>query len=248
MRTAIGTLYATFPEEPIQLNTLQILLTAPTRQNLVTHLYNAALKEQAEKPNAAVHRWEAALRKIIDEHDWQYSCTLLTSNCNLRIIHFKFLHQLCYTPAKLHSFGLRESNKCQRCNASGADFLHMSWACPQLQIYWRDVTNTLTEMLSEQIPTTPLVCILGIRKLKYARRRKFLAVALLLAKRRIAICWGSKRPPRLKDWITDMTYCKTMLETYAEDIPQASRPRDVWEPLVQYLQTSIESDTTGDTS
>lgn len=118
----------------------------------------------------------------------------------------------------------------------------MSWACPQLHNYWQEITDTITTMVTEQIPNTPLVCILGVQPLKLARRRKFLAVALLLAKRRIAMRWGSKRPPRLKEWIVDMTYCRETLEVYAEEIPQASRPRDFWEPLVQYLQATQAED------
>lgn len=102
--------------------------------------------------------------------------------------------------------------------------------------------ETLTAMLSESIPNAPLVCLLGIYRLTLASSRKFLAVALPLAKRRIAIGWGSKRPPMLKDWLRDMSHCKETLETYAEEIPQASRPRDFWEPLLQHLRTTQQED------
>lgn len=240
LRAAVKDLYLTFPSEPPTHNALQILLSPPTRQRLVTNLYNAAQREQFREREQALQRWEDTLGSPISKEDWGNSCTLtqmLTLNCNLRIIHFKFLQQVYYTPAQLHKYGLREDDRCARCSAQQTDCLHMAWACPHIQSYWQTVTSTLTEMLAEQIPNSPQVCLLGIYKIKQIRRRKFLAVALLLAKRRVALKWGSRQTPKSKNWITDMTYCKEQLENYAEEIPEASRPKDFWDPLMQYRRS-----------
>lgn len=206
---------------------------------ILTKLYTTSQSERTQGTNKSLTRWEETLGENIEEEDWAFCCTqlsLLTSNCNLKIIHFKFIHQMYYTQTKLYKYGLRQDDKCTRCGAPSADFLHMAWACPQVLDYWQEVVGALTQMIGETIPNLPRICLLGLQKLRLIRRRKFLAVSLLLAKRRIAIRWGSKRPPRFKEWLQDMAHCKESLSIYAEDLPIASRPRDFWEPLTLYLQ------------
>lgn len=141
----------------------------------------------------------------------------------------------------MHKFGLRTDNRCQRYQRPGADFVPIAWACPELEIYWRQVTEALSQMLTDNVPNTPLACLLGIHKIKQVRRRKLLAVALLLAKRRVAIKWDSKRPPRFKNWMSDILYYKESMGTYQECLPMASRPKDFWQPLVAYMQAGQES-------
>lgn len=73
--------------------------------------------------------------------------------------------------------------------------------------------------------------------------RKLLAMLVLLAKRRIAMAQViSPPPPLLKDWITDVTFCQEQLAAFWELMPIACRPKDIWGPFVNWLQT-LHSDT-----
>ncbi|KAJ1205245.1 hypothetical protein NDU88_000680 [Pleurodeles waltl] len=69
-------------------------------------------------------------------------------------------------------------------------------------------------------------------------QRKLVGMLLLLAKRRVAICWGRGRPPGVTDWLRDAVYCLEQLETFWELAPEGSRPRDIWAPLREYLETA----------
>lgn len=72
---------------------------------------------------------------------------------------------------------------------------------------------------------------------------RFTAVALILAKRKIAIRWGSRQKPTIKGWLKSMSYCNIMSELHAELQPPTCRPKDVWQPLRENLRQQEEGDT-----
>lgn len=118
LKCAIRDHYTTFPDEPESLKPLQSLITAPTRKKLISKLYKEVQGETDTRRDRSLERWNSILTPQITDTDWKHICALtgyLTSNNNLRITHFKFLHQVYYSPAKLHKIGLRESDNCRRC-------------------------------------------------------------------------------------------------------------------------------------
>lgn len=79
------------------------------------------------------------------------------------------------------------------------------------------------------------MCLLGwVRKLKPGNR-KLVAISTLFAKRAVAKKWGAKVVPRIKQWLQDLIYCRDQLAVYAEELPEALRPKDFWAPLTGYL-------------
>lgn len=107
--------------------------------------------------------------------------------------------------------------------------------CPEVHSYWHQVLRALELMTLTHIPKTPLTALLGYTKQVPANRRKFVSFTLVLAKRRVACCWGRGRAPKFKNWITDMIFWQDQLNKYAELLPISSRPRDIWGPLQKYL-------------
>ncbi|KAJ1180994.1 hypothetical protein NDU88_006205 [Pleurodeles waltl] len=90
-------------------------------------------------------------------------------------------------------------------------------------------------MIAAPLTLTPLVALLGYTEKIAPVHRRYLGFALLLAKRRVACCWGRGRAPKFKDWLSDLVYGRMQLKAYAELLPPTSRPRDIWAPLDTYL-------------
>ncbi|KAJ1213871.1 hypothetical protein NDU88_001501 [Pleurodeles waltl] len=122
-----------------------------------------------------------------------------------------------------------------KCGAGGADFLHQAWSCPAVLDYWREVGEALSVMVSTPLILTPLVALLGHTEAITTDYRRYVSFTLLLDKRRVACRWARGRPPKFKDWLTDLLYGKMQLETYAELQPSSSHPKDIWAPLDVYL-------------
>lgn len=130
---------------------------------------------------------------------------------------------------------LRDNDHCNRCSSKGADFKHVAWDCHPIQIFWAEVLGALDLMTGLHITMDPLTALLGYTQPLTAKMRKYISLALLLAKRRIACRWGRGRASKFKDWLQDLVYCQEQLQTYAELQPPSSRPKDIWGPLQTYL-------------
>lgn len=237
-RQAIRDIYPDYPTEPQTLWALQAVLTSEDRRGLITRVYQAFLGEHESETHPSYARWSVALDAEMPADHWRYCCRLtgrLTANYNLRIIHFKFLHQMYYTPTQLCKYGLRETACCTRCGQNDADFLHLAWSCAEIAAFWSGVARVLSDVVLEPVRCTPEVCLLGYVQALKPCNRKLVAVATLLAKRAVAQRWGAKCVPTIRQWLRDLTYCRVQLETYAEELPEASKPKDFWGPLTLYL-------------
>lgn len=241
LKAAFHLHYPSLPAEPPALQALQVLITAPTRHKLITKLYCAVQAECPTSHDASLTRWNENLDPPLSVQDWEICCQLtgaLTSNSNLLIIHVKFLHQCYYTPARLFKYGLRDSEACKRCGFGGADFWHLSWGCVHISQYWTEIVDTLAKMANAPLACSPQVCLLGLTPAIKGVVGRLVGVALLIAKRQVAVVWDSTRIPTVQQWLKDLTWCRENLHLYAEELPPASWPTNIWGPLVAYLRNA----------
>lgn len=227
-----------FRSEPSSLAPLHQMLVIADQKHLVSRLYHTVHTHTPRRVVPARDRWSAALGEPVTVEQWAYCCrqtARISASCRLRVIHYKFLLQLYCTPVKKYRFGLADNDRCERCKQPGADFLHLAWSCPRLQDYWAQVLAALGRMTGIANPEDPMVALLGYTEHIPAPFRKYAAIALLLAKRQVACRWGRGRAPKFKVWIHDLVYCQDQLSIYAETLPRASRPRDIWSPFQVYL-------------
>lgn len=239
LQRAIKELYPMYPNEPPPFQTLQSVITEPASGHLVSRLYNKMQEEIGGTNIKALARWNAVLDTPITNEEWMQIgsvTSMLTPNGNLRILHFKYLHQTYYTPARLYQFGLRPDARCKRCGVEEANFIHMAWACAPVHDYWENVMTLIGAMVQVPIDCTIRTCLLGLFPAVRALKRKFCVVATLLAKRRVSIQWGSTSPPTIQQWMVDMAYCKDMLLAYEVDLPIRSRSKDFWKYLIDYVK------------
>lgn len=153
-----------FPKEPASLVPLHQLLATPDQKHLVSRLYHTIHTLTPRSVNSARDRWSTDLGLDISDDQWQYCCrqtALISASCRFRIIHYKYLQQLYYTPAKKFRFRLSDNDCCERCRRPGADFLHLAWGCPRIQEFWEQVIAALGHMTGITLGADPLVALLG---------------------------------------------------------------------------------------
>lgn len=238
LRQGLRAVLPSFPEEPDCLQPLHQLLGTASNHHLVSRLYHSIHDRPSPTPCAAKTHWELDLVVQITDAQWHYCCQQterISASSRLRVIHYRFLQRLYCTPERKYRFKLADSDRCERCGQSGAGFFHLAWGCPAIYEFWMQVLKALAEMTSEQIGADPLMALLGYTAHIPAPYWKYVNIALLLAKRRVACRWGRGRAPKFKTWIADLIYCQDQLKVYGETLPSASRPRDIWGPLQTYL-------------
>ncbi|KAJ1163451.1 hypothetical protein NDU88_003909 [Pleurodeles waltl] len=84
------------------------------------------------------------------------------------------------------------------------------------------------------------IALLGYMDEVQGPHRRLVGLLMLLAKRRVAMCWGRGRAPRRSDWLRDAAFCHDQLLVFWELMPEGSRPKDIWAPLNEYLATQTE--------
>ena len=78
-----------------------------------------------------------------------------------RLIQFKIINRIYWTPSRLFRVGLSESPKCWKCQDMDGSLVHMLWGCPNVQSYWSSIKDKLKGIIGFDIPFCPRLFILG---------------------------------------------------------------------------------------
>lgn len=119
-----------------------------------------------------------------------------------RVIQFKILHRVYYTPARIPGIYGTNAAECWLCTTNHADFDHIFWQCQLIQEFWKGVTRTIQKLLSVPIPVTVSVCLLGLVEELVPRRaqRTMISISLFYARKAILLCWKNPEPPTVSFW------------------------------------------------
>lgn len=80
--------------------------------------------------------WEADLNIAFSEENWSLilkNSKKMLRELETRLIQFKTLHRVYWTPPRLHRAGLRDDAGCWRCTVNNGTLVHMLWGCPKVQ-------------------------------------------------------------------------------------------------------------------
>lgn len=232
--------------EPPEVKELTYIIKTDTAKQIVTNIYKLALSHRIHKYTKARLAWQSDLKVIIDDTMWTYCCNN-TKSISLhgrhRLIHFKYINRVYYTPERLHRYGLRDDATCDRCRFSSADFLHLACNCPGIALFWGKIFRELSSIVAFDIPPDPALALIGYSETFPKQIRRLLDMGLLMAKRRVALHWMKGPLPTVTQWSRDLLYCCTQTETFSELLPPRSRPKNFWGLYTAYLMQQ-ESDTT----
>lgn len=173
-------------------------------------LYQAIIELLSHPLSRLKERWEDMLATQLSAKDWERalgSSKKVSRNAAFKYLQFNWLHRTYFTPHRLNvAFG-GEEQACPRCSQVDGDWAHMTWACPRIIDYWTKVVELINKVLSLGLACLPAVCLLDIIPRPKAKRLRlrFADLALLLAKRRIALSWKSSQAPLVPKWEDDVS-------------------------------------------
>ena len=240
LQGALRARIATYPLAPEDFPPLTLIIGAADGGRLVSRLYHACLQILPARDTKLRQRWETDLGRPLTDEMWTRCCDQtrrVSFNHRHKLLHFKFLRRCYVTPVALARYDASRSPNCPKCQAPDADFVHMAWNCPLIAYYWTEVFTKLTTMTQVASDPDPLLALLGYVHDIPKPMRRYTAIALLLAKREVAIAWGSRHPPKINTWLRSLAHCDMTSELFASLQPITSRPRDIWQPLRDYMAT-----------
>ncbi len=121
------------------------------------------------------------------------------------------------------------SETCSHCSQNCPDtYIYATWHCPPIKRFWKDVTESLSCLLSCRIPLSPLLCLLGYLSTlnQEITNKRILLVALAIAKKTIFLNWKSRNTIHIAHWknlLIDYISLEYFSPPYNTSEPQHSR-------------------------
>lgn len=234
--------------EPPEVPELTCVIRAETPRNLITKLDKLALEHKGSQFTKARTAWQTDLQVEINDDMWRYCCAntkKVSLNGRHRLVHFKFLQRVYYTPEHLHRYGLRQSAECERCHEPVADFMHLAWYCPGVLQYWVYIFTAINTILDLQLTPDPALALLGYSRGLPVAVRRLTDMGMLIARRVVARCWMRGPLPTAKRWANDMLYCCTQSELYSDLLPPMSQPKNFWGLYLTHFKAGDTNDDAG---
>ena len=195
-------------------------------------------------PNNSLYikeRWEAEMGIDISPDKWEETCSeahLVTNSNTWREFKWKVITRFFRTPVIVAKMGPTHSNRCWReCGAHIGNHTHIFWNCPKLRLFWRRISEALTEVFGQNFTEDPMVMLLGVVPEGIEGRAKtyLLHILLTAAIKCITIKWLKPDPPTYNMWVDKVWEIHQM-----EQITYALRLRSDlfiarWNPVMPIL-------------
>uniref|UniRef100_A0A669D9D9 Reverse transcriptase zinc-binding domain-containing protein n=1 Tax=Oreochromis niloticus TaxID=8128 RepID=A0A669D9D9_ORENI len=202
---------------------------------LLSKIYRM-LSKTDESISLPIAKWEADLSVNFDQNFWSQICLKtfhLIRNPSLQLIQYKILHRVHYTGHRMFKMGFTSTNNCSHCQTNSPDnYIHALWFCPPVQKFWREICEDLSKCLKCNIPTSPLVCLLG--SLDNVTTEKNIAhmvfTALCIAKKTVLMNWKNKNN------LNSNQYRNYLLDYISLDTASATTSDQfLWAPLISSI-------------
>lgn len=152
-----------------------------------------------------------------------------------KLIQFKILNRLYWTPLKLYRAKMMQTNTCWRCHSAPGDLLHMFLTCPNIAGFWRDIMAKLCSSLKCQVVLTPQLCLLNLVDPKgnvKGKRSSWLKTAFTMAKRIILRHWKGQHVPTFSEWINALSETAAYERLIYKINGQMDTYEKIWEPFL----------------
>uniref|UniRef100_H2ZY53 Reverse transcriptase zinc-binding domain-containing protein n=1 Tax=Latimeria chalumnae TaxID=7897 RepID=H2ZY53_LATCH len=184
--------------------------TLKDTRGMVSKVYAFLLCTKSPSWDGTRKVWEGELGFSLLEEEWgEAMASTLSSSTDLRsrLVQFKIVNRIYWTPAKLSAAKLASSDKCWRCGSEKGTLLHMIWGCVELKGFWALICQFLKDLVGLDVGNKPLACVLGVgvRDPKLSKwKAVFLKQALTTAKRIILRHWRQSEAPAYREWFLVM--------------------------------------------
>lgn len=95
------------------------------------------------------HTWENKWNAKVGQHEWSDTYKNIfqaTKSAQYRALHYKIITMTAATNVLLNQIGVKDTSLCSRCEVTHETIYHKYWACPDVQIFWREIKQWLSEI------------------------------------------------------------------------------------------------------
>lgn len=185
---------------------MECLLNDPFHSKHISTYYSSLLHSKTDRLDNTETRWRLDIPEITEEV-WQEIFPLqvpMVISSKDKVTETTFLYRSYYTPCLLFQLDRLPSAACSRCSWAEGYLYHMVWECPQVRVFWSQVTTFIS--LITQIPNicNPLICLFGYidDESLFKNSQLFLRLDLFYATKSMTMHWKSPNSPTIAFWLT----------------------------------------------
>ena len=154
--------------------------------------------------------WERDLGVSISDEEWDGilgNGRKLSRELRTRLIQFKIINRIYWTPSRLFRIGLNENSNCWKCQDVDGSLFHMLWGCTNVQRYWSSIKDKLKSIIDFDIPFCPRLFILGDPSILGGVSppiAEWIQTALMLGRRLLIREWKASSAPAVSLWFSTL--------------------------------------------
>ena len=222
----------------------KMIVAYSTGRGQVSLIYDMFVRMSTESSEGRRLAWCDDLNSEISVEDWEKACydaQTQTINTRYKLLQYKWLMRMYISPSKLHHFNPNIPDQCIKCNVEKGTLFHCLWKCPEIMKFWKEVLKILSQIVSEDIPICPQLCILGIfpDNFKINTKKKSLIIyCLLQAKHTIALFWKNPDKPDIKQWYRELSSCLALEKLTFALKGKSSAFQEMWGQFIHFMNAN----------
>lgn len=172
--------------------------------------YSMLLKSSINDPPTLKHTWESDLNTQFTDSAWANilkNGKKLSKELRTRLVQFKILNRLYWTPHKMYRAKLTNSPNCWKCLQSEGTLIHMIWSCPLIQAFWSEIQRHIKRIVKHHIPFSEGLFVLGDLSLLHdfpSNEAEWIQTALMVGRKLITSQWKSHSVPPVTQWLNEL--------------------------------------------
>uniref|UniRef100_H3A336 Reverse transcriptase zinc-binding domain-containing protein n=1 Tax=Latimeria chalumnae TaxID=7897 RepID=H3A336_LATCH len=227
---------------------MQVLEQIKGTAHIASKIYNFLINGFTLGVKTLQNIWCSDLNMELDEEEW---LTLMRGmykplrEAKLRLMQFKIINKIYWTPAKMHIVKLRSTKTCWNCDREDGDLIHMFWNCNQVKVFWKKVLKFCSKVLDREVPVDESLCLLhknpwDIESDTHKDNFLWLILAIATAKRVICRHWKDKSGPNFTEWQKTLVEVAEYERTIYKLRDKLSTYEEIWEPFLSHLEGSVQ--------
>jgi len=177
-------------------------LKASTVSKVFSKLYHCLQNHRPESTSYIRIKWEKEVNITISEEAWLETCKYqwkTTGSHQWRLFAWKNISRFFISTAQKSPSEV--GSGCWRnCNSEVANHHHIFWACPVIDLFWKDVHRTVEAILRIKIPFQWYTFFLGNLDLQETDYIYLWRIFLVAAKKALTCKWLQPTSPTIEDW------------------------------------------------
>uniref|UniRef100_A0A3P9MG76 Reverse transcriptase zinc-binding domain-containing protein n=1 Tax=Oryzias latipes TaxID=8090 RepID=A0A3P9MG76_ORYLA len=210
IRHLLVTTFGSVTTVPSSCNIIEDIKVALRRGHEAAAYYRMLLTMSDTNTLSLKTTWETDLNINLTEAEWNgitKNIKKLSRELRTRLVQFKVLHRIYWTPSRLHKVGLSKTSACWKCQDATGTLLHMLWECPKVQSYWSSIHKEVEKVVGQDVPFQSRLFVLGdpsVLSRVSSPLSQWIQTTVMLGRKLLVREWKGPSTPSFTHWQTSL--------------------------------------------